>query len=157
MRRIYACRGHWNQAAFVEHAAAVYNEVTNPALGRIDNNSIEGSDPGSRLGAHVERLDERRLEAAIVHETKLGSSSFVVHHERIISNPRAKRPRGQLQRFFALFPAQTQLHGLSWADLPGELRRRARPGKCREQPGLSVLNPGSGVGYRIRPRGRVAG
>jgi len=81
MRRIHARRGHWNQAAFVEHAAAIHNEVTNPALDRIDNHSIEGSDLGSRLGAHVERLDERRLEAAIVQKTELGSSGFVVHDE----------------------------------------------------------------------------
>ena len=82
MRRIHARRGHRNQAAFVEHATAVHNEVTNPALDRIDNHSIEGSNPGPGLSAHVERLDERRLEAAVVQETELGSCGFVVHDDQ---------------------------------------------------------------------------
>jgi hypothetical protein len=82
MRRIHARRGHWDQAAFVEHAAAVHDEVTNPPLDRIDDHSIECSDAGSGLSAHVERLDERRLEPAVVHETELGSIGCVVHHEK---------------------------------------------------------------------------
>ena len=102
MRRIDARRSHRNQAAFVEHATAVHNEVTNPALDRIDNHSIEGSDLGPRLGAHVERLDggdsrrllsrKRSCEVAVV--------SFITNNIKAIRGPDA---RARTSCVFALF------------------------------------------------------
>src|SRR5262245_21782292 len=123
MRRIDARGGHRNEAAFVEHPAAVHNEVTNPALDRINNNSIEGSDLGSRLCAHVERFDERRLEPAVVQETELRSSSCVVHHGRKESNLRAMPPR-RAAPFFRPFFGPNSATGLSGADDAGKSATR---------------------------------
>src|SRR5439155_17288625 len=132
------------QSEFVEHVAAIHNEVTNPALDRIDNHSIEGSDLGSRLGAHVERLNEGRLEAAIVQEPELGRSGFLVHDEQLESNLRAMRPWSGLSVFLAFFRPK-----LSCRSCRGPAMR-VRCGERSHQKSVA-----SNLGCRCRIRGRI--
>ena len=65
-----ARRRHGDQTTLVEEPAAVDDKIPNTPLSRIDDHAVERTDLDAFLSVNVEKLDKRRLEAAILQKTE---------------------------------------------------------------------------------------
>ena len=65
-----ARRRHGNQTTFLEEPAPVDDQIPNTPLSRIDDHAVERADLDSFLSANVEKLDKRRLEAAVLQKAE---------------------------------------------------------------------------------------
>src|SRR5258708_25973664 len=78
---IDARRWHRNQTPLMEEPSTVDDEKSNAPLSRIDDHAVECAD-FLALNPHIERLDERSLEAAALEEAKPRRVGFVHRYER---------------------------------------------------------------------------